>query len=287
MKDKFLQKGFPLFLIFLFFFFLPSTINAANIFVENVPAQINHDQEFEISVRVSSAAANTNNYLRAAFYSEASKTSYFGFTFNNSATWYNGTPSPIDSHQFFQINIDSDGNWSNKLKVKADINSDYFKGNGSYYFKIGRYTANGSSVTDWSDPTLVNVYAPSPTPTLTPTVVPTNTVVPTKVPTASSTTKSSTPTLAKSQTTPALITSTEEKEQEEDLNNPSLISVLGDNDVSISADKNASPTGIIKTLASSNNNLPKVFIGIGIIFLIACGILSFRTYQKSKMEDQE
>lgn len=293
MKDKLLQKGVSLFLIFLFFFFFSSSVNAANISVENVPTQLDRDQEFEISVAVSGAATNTNNYLRAAFYNEASKTSYFGYTFNHLGGWYNGSPSPIDSHQFFQINIDSDGNWSNKLKVKADINSVYFKGNGSYYFKIGRYTANASSVTDWSDSTQINIYAPSSTPTLNPTVVPSNTAILTKIPTISSPIKSSTPTSPKSSPTdvPRLMSATSslEKTGQEKYasNTSSLISVLGDKDVSNSADKNASPTGIVKTLASSNNNLPKMFIGIGIIFLIACGILSFRTYRKSKMDNQE
>src|SRR3990167_1291274 len=147
----------------------PALVFAATIFdAINVPKSLNEEEEFTVQVSISGAAANTTNYLRAAFYRESSPTSYFGYTFNHFDTWYNGSPSPIDPHQFLQIQIGPDGTWVGDLKSKADIASSAFKGSGDYFFKIGRYTASATSISsnNWSQATSVSISAtvPSPTP---------------------------------------------------------------------------------------------------------------------------
>lgn len=181
------------------FIILSSTgfVFAAVVELTNTQSSFQKEQEATIDVKVSGAAVNTVNYLRAAFYPD-STTSYFGYTFNHNNEWYNGA-SPIDPKKFLQIQISGEGTWSGKLKIKPDITSPYFKGNGAYLLKVGRYTANGTSVTDWStsteiaiigvDPTATPTNTPVPQPSNTP--VPTNTSTPSKVPTL---TPKSTPT---------------------------------------------------------------------------------------------
>jgi len=40
-----------------------------------------------------------------------------------------------------------------------------------------------------------------------------------------------------------------------------------------------------KVLGSSSGNLSKILIGVGVIFLISCGILAFRSYVKNRKEN--
>ncbi|MFI5265698.1 MAG: hypothetical protein ACHQT7_03055, partial [Candidatus Levyibacteriota bacterium] len=149
---------------------------AATVEFSNAQGTFQKEQETAIDIRVSGAAANTSNYLRAAFYPD-STTSYFGYTFNHLNIWYNGA-SPIDPKQFLQIQISPEGTWSGQMKIKPDISNPFFKGNGAYLLKVGRYTANGTSVTDWSPSTEVSIFGVDPT--ATPTFTPAPTSTPTK-----------------------------------------------------------------------------------------------------------
>lgn len=153
---------------------LATPVYAATVGLSNVPASTNDEQEFAVAVTVSGAAANTTNYLRAAFYSEVAPTSYFGYTFNHLGNWYNGSPSPIDPHQFLQIQIGADGTWSGELKAKVDTEDSDFKGSGNYNFKVGRYTASGTSVSDWSASSLVSITITTPSPSPSPSPSPTS-----------------------------------------------------------------------------------------------------------------
>lgn len=196
----------------LFVFFLAPSSFAASLTISNIPSTIEKDQEVNVDVSLTGAAANTQNYLRVAFYSDSSPTSYFGYTWNHENSWYNGTPSPIDPHKFLQISVASDGTWNGSLKTKIDTDSSFYKGTGVYKLKVGRYTASGTSVTDWSSGVEVALNAPSPSPS--PTVSPTSTPLPTATKTPTSTksptpTKSHTPT--KSPTTIKHATSTPTK----------------------------------------------------------------------------
>lgn len=263
--------------LILFLFFSSKEILAASVSVSNVPSSLDKDQEFTVLVNISGAASNTNNYLRGVFYSSSSATSYFGYTFNNSSNWYNGSPSPIDSHQFFQIQIGADGTWSGEIKAKADIESPYFKGNGEYYFKIGRYTANGTSVSDWSTPFLTSISFPTATFTPTPTLRPTATSKPspTEKPTSTSkllatqAIKLPTDSNALLVSSKKEISSTDREVEKSATDDPN--SVLGEK-----SEKSPTPSSKeTKVLSTSENNFSKIFIGIGIVLLAVCGILAF------------
>jgi hypothetical protein len=292
-------------ILLLFCLAVPKTVFAVTVEVNNAPTSLNDEQEFIVSVSVSGASSNTNNYLRGAFYSDTSPTSYFGYTFNHLNNWYNGSPSPIDPHQFLQIQIGSDGSWSGEVKVKPDISSSNFTGSGSYSFKIGRYTANGTSVSKWSQPNSLSINTTDSTATPVPTSVPTNTPTPTKTPTPTPTTKPSptpkTPTPTKIPTPtpiklgptvlPILIANDVQESTKEAL----PTSILGES--TESAASNISPTDNPKikisppekkttAFESSSGNLSKILIGIGVIFVISCGILAFRGYIKSRKENE-
>lgn len=139
----------------------------------DLPPSITVDQEIEI---LSSLAgdkkyyANKTYYLRGVFYKTG--TSYFGLVQNNNGDWI-GNES--DRTKFYEIQTDSEGSWSGKLRVKADSENSNFKGNGGYYFKVGRYTSASDSSADWSGEQAVEIGGVSPTPTESPTSTPTPT----------------------------------------------------------------------------------------------------------------
>jgi hypothetical protein len=152
-----------------------------------------------------------------------------------------------------------------------------------------------------------NTATLAPTSTPTPTPSPTNTPTPTKAPTPTKTptpTKSPTPTKAPSPTeAPTPIKSSLTAPTGVPSQSPKKIlaadskivptSILG---VSTMNPLNT-PTGYlegdalfptkkpVKVLGSSENNLGMILIIIGIIFLISCGILAFRTYRKNFHSD--
>ena len=166
---------------------------------------------------------------------------------------------------------------------------------------IGR-SPNGSQnwviLAEMTKGTANSLEEPTPTTTPIPTITPTNTLTPTKTPTPTPTTKptatpktptptkTSTPTPIKSGQTasPILIADDVEESTQEAL----PTSILGES--TESAVNTVSPSPFAKgtkTLASSTNNLSKILIGIGVIFLIACGILAFRGYKRNREDSGE
>lgn len=271
-----------LILFFIFFIFAASPIFAADISFSNSPPTIQKDQEVVIDVSLSGAASNTVNYIRAAFYHADSPTSYFGQVFNHQNTWYNGTPSPIDAKQFLEVQVNNDGAWSGQLKIKVDTDSSYFKGNGQYFLKVGRYTASATSVSNWSSPSQIEIQGVQPSPTLTtkpaPTEKPTNTPKPIK-----------TPTPVKSITSAVVVTIPSEEETEEEGNGEELLeadeeayAVLGK--VSEKEEISLAPTPPVK-VANASNVSSLFFISGAVILIIGCGILLVREYRKQKEEE--
>ena len=249
-----------LFVLVLFLFFSPPVF-AISLDVGNVPSSLNEEQEFTITVNISSAAANTTNYLRAAFYSEAASTSYFGYTFNHLGNWYNGSPSPIDPHQFLQIQIGSDGTWSGDLKAKADIADSAFKSSGDYFFKIGRYTASATSISsdNWSQATPISITATAPTPTPSPSPTPSSSSTsqsksPTPTPkvTSTATAKSPSPTLAKQS---PLILSARDQDS------------LSTSELSIESSPSPSPSPEATQSALSKTKVAGILVGSGTILI--------------------
>lgn len=148
------------------------------------PTSVNEDDQFEVIVSLISAPKDTIYYLRGALF-EAGKTSYFGYTYNHLNEWHN---SPSEATKFFEITTSPEGSWSGKLKAKADLDSSYFKGEGEYQFKIGRYTSSGN-FGSWSENIeVINILytpPPSPSPSPSPNPSPTPTPSPSLIPSPS------------------------------------------------------------------------------------------------------
>ena len=250
-----------LFVLIFFLFFRPPVFAATTFDASNMPKNLNEEEEFTVQVSISGAAANTTNYLRAAFYRESSPTSYFGYTFNHFDTWYNGSPSLIDPHEFLQIQIGPDGTWVGDLKSKADIASSAFKGSGDYFFKIGRYTASATSISsdNWSQATPISITATAPTPTPSPSPTPSSSSTsqsksPTPTPkvTSTATAKSPSPTLAKQS---PLILSARDQDS------------LSTSELSIESSPSPSPSPEATQSALSKTKVAGILVGSGTILI--------------------
>ncbi len=129
----------------------------------------------DITIDLSSSAANKNYYLRAAFY-KSGTTQYFGYTQNNNGDFYKGPYTGNNCANLYKITTDSQWNWQGTVNAKVDPEDSAFKGTDNYLFKVGRYTESCSLT--WADTEPVQLTI-------------TQTVLPTPSPTAPTSTKSS------------------------------------------------------------------------------------------------
>lgn len=164
----------------------------------------------------------------------------------------------------------------------------------------GRQTDGGS---DWvvfnsptkgssnntSQPAPTSTPTPSPTFTPTPTTKPTLTQKPTSTPKPTPTTKPASSAVQSQGTSSNPSTKPVSLGFSSPVKSPATSkSTLGEKITATpSSTKVPTPTKKpeVKTLASSQNNLPKVLIALGIIFLAACGILAFRLYKKKESNE--
>jgi hypothetical protein len=267
-------------LFFLFNIFLVNPVIAATqISVSDIPLTIDQANNFEVSILFACSSCTSDSYLRGVFYPSGS--SYFGYTQDNSGNWSNAAGGSCTSYyKILLSDLSKEGTWSGKLKVKPDIENGFYNGPGEYLFKVGRYTPScGSPI--WSSEATVAITGPTPTPTNTPTSVPTSTptVAPTNTPTLTPT-KTPTPTLKP----PASPTPKEILQGD----------VLGEGTESgetispadtQSPDENMPASGNSKK--SNSNWLQKISIFIGIVFIVSCGILTFREIRKRKLIQDE
>lgn len=122
--------------------------------ISNVPSQINSDQQFMISVNLtSSSSPNTIFYLKGAF-KKADGSNYFGQTLVL-GNWIKNGSSFTDQ---YKITTNSAGEWSGNLEVKSDSEDSGFSGTGDYIFKVGRYTSSGSGPT-WSNESTIKIMS--------------------------------------------------------------------------------------------------------------------------------
>ena len=129
----------------------PSSPRLTTLTVSSIPASINSNQPFALSVELKNGQENSVYYLKGAFLKSGSK-NYFGKT-KISGNWVkNGS---VYSSQL-KITTDSSGNWSGDIEVMPDAEDSGFTGSGDYNFKIGRYTAEGSGP-DWSNEQTLNI----------------------------------------------------------------------------------------------------------------------------------
>lgn len=149
--------------------------SAISINIENIPSSIGVDQEFTANIILTCSDCGAS-YLRGVFFYPESSTSYFGYTQNNANEWINLPGSQASN--YFKIN---EGSWSGQIKFKFD----QLKTPGDYFFKVGRYTTNGSS---FLTSTPISILVISPTSNLSPSTSPPQTIPsPTESPTATET----------------------------------------------------------------------------------------------------
>ncbi|MFC1627174.1 hypothetical protein ACFL18_01290 [Patescibacteria group bacterium] len=145
---------------------------------DSLPTSVNEDDEFVVNVSLIDAPDNRVYYLRAALF-EAGKTNYFGYTYNHLGQWHN---VPSEATKFLEITTNNEGSFSGQLRAKADLDSSYFKGEGEYQFKVGRYTTSGN-FGSWSDNigALQINYSPPPSPEPSPEPAPESSPTPVSV----------------------------------------------------------------------------------------------------------
>ena len=265
-----MKKILPIFFAVLFiFFFIPPSVFAVSVDINNVPLTIDQSQELEVDAILSCKGCTTDSYLRGVFY--PSGASYFGYTWNNSGIWSNAAGGNCTTYyKIAKADLNPEGSWSGKLKFKPDKESSYYNGPGEYLFKIGRYTPSCS--TTWSEEKTISITGPtsSPTPTQvpSPTSTPTPSKTPTPTPTKSPTPIKSGPTAKPTQksATPTVKPKVTEK------------SVLGSSTKSPEEKISKSPTPKeqkVMVKGSSVNVLSSVFILLGGGLIIGCGVLIF------------
>ncbi len=124
----------------------PPAKKSENIFEINTNvAEINSDEEMEISVKLITEDANKIFYIKGAF-KKADSSNYFGFT-NFDDTWIVNSAKYLNQFKTF---TNASGEWTGKLKVKPDPEDAGFAGSGEYVLKAGKYTESGSGPT-WSN----------------------------------------------------------------------------------------------------------------------------------------
>lgn len=257
-----------------------------------MPAFINADP-FTVTVNVSGAKSGTN-YFRIDLYKEGTK-NYFGET-HNGLDWYSGS----EGDKYFPVQ-DIGSAWSGPVQARigAPSTNDY-DGQGTYKMRVRRYTSPkpGSYNSDEASssavvvslviPTLTSVPSNTPTPTKTPTptVLPTATKIPTAVPTAK-------PTLTPKPTTKPTESSQKTSSPTQKQNNPTVLPTKKEAKKAIlaastTAVKKSSPSAVPKTTLvlptksqqkteiQPRNPFSFVFIALGVISLIVCGILIFQ-----------
>lgn len=277
-KFMFRQVFIFIFFTFLFVLFHKSAFAALTI-TDVSPLSISSSEDIIIITASASGLQNTTQYLQVGLTKDGESSNYFGFTKNQSEEWfkYKSSPSTSDISSYFYKFTPVSGSWSGQILTKVDIDDSGYKGAGNYTIKIFKYITSSPSYSNTST-VIVNITPTStPTPTNTPAPSPTNIPTPTKTPTPSPT-KSPTPTpKPTSILTPISIESTDEVMPTSVLGESMQGEVKDD-------DKNSKETPVEKTkvLGTQANNLSKILISIGVIFLIVCGILAFRSYKQNR-----
>ncbi len=283
-------KIFIFYLIFLvWFLFLPPKIFAVTIAINSYPSLIS-EEPFEVEVFISGPNPGTN-YLRIDLYKEGT-TNYFGETFNG-ISWYGGS----EGKNYFPITISSEGTASARLQGRVGSPTlNEYPGPGNFKLRVRRYTSSGNPASgDQQTPVNVqiNVSVDTPTPILTPTNTPTPTPQPNTPPTPTSTptpTKKPTSTPTPNLTLTPTLTPTSSKLPEE---------ILGEA-VSPPEEPTYSSAIIGETVEENQKTiklLPKILIGLGILFLLVSGVFLLlpkikeysikKNYQPAVKENEE
>ncbi len=174
------------------FFLVVTPIHAVGVTVTDVPATLDKDQEFDVTVSLTCSGCS-DSYLRGVF--SQTESQYFGYTQKNDGSFVNSG----GNSNYFLLTRDqlTNGSWTGKVRVKPDSSDREFTGPGAYSFKVGR--ASGSGSFSWSSP--VSIQITGAVPTQTPTNTPMPTYTQTSTPTATpKSTSNPTPTVTSSPT---------------------------------------------------------------------------------------
>mgnify|MGYP001619319900 CR=1 FL=1 len=271
---------------FVFSFFSPfvKSVFAVSVSIIDPPSTITSDT-FTLTASISGASTGTN-YLRVDVYKEGT-TNYFGETYNGS-DWYSGS----NGEQYLSLSAQSGVIWNGTIQGRiGSPNTTDYDGTGSYRMRLKRYTNSGSAGSEDANNSSVSILISFPTstplPTNTPVPTSTSAPIPTKTPTPLPTPKSptSTPIISGPTVKPTAISSL----------TIFPTSVLGKstksaiNGISLTTNPKSNISPSIKETklhGANQNNLSKILIGIGIIFLISCAILVFLSYKRNKGGDK-
>lgn len=266
--------------LFLFFFsFFPSSAQAAITILDISPSTINSADDIVTITATASALENKTQYLEVAL-RKTGESNYFGLTKNGGNEWYSykAAPTQSDLTSYFYAFTPVNGAWSGQLQAKLDITESAFKGAGSYDVKLRKYIS--SSPTDSNIVTLtVNVTIP---PTPIPTAEPTATPKPTRTPQPTNTPKPtavSTPTQVVTKT-PTITIKKKEILSAKTSVTPSVTKQKPTEGPSPTPEKSPTPSVMVKASTSSGNIVAPLFISIGTLLLLACGILGLQEYRK-------
>lgn len=289
--------------LFLFFFSPQRTLAAFSFSIDNVSSTTisSGSQEIDVSLIINSLPSES--FFRVALQKESGG-SYYGYVKNNNGDWSAIQALSGDCSAYYRVSDTSTASLLLKFKLGEDIVVE----NGSYNLKAHRFTSTGNcSYTKATNDYAVTVLLS--TPTSTPTPAPTNTPAPaltsTPIPTTTPTpTKTPTPT-PKSVSGGGSSSTSTPKPTSPPTTAPTKILALssqaaggsGNINTAVSPTATSSPTPIksgptkkptptpIKSgqaaiLGVTQNNLSKILIGLGIIFLATCGIIAFRSFKK-------
>lgn len=271
-----MKRQLPLLLISLLYLLVAQPVLAVTITLSNVPSTVSTDQ-FTFNASISGASAGTN-YLRVDLYKD-STTNYFGQTYGVNG-WYGDS----DYAQYLPITIVSGQIWTGQIQARVgNPTITQYDGNGIYRLRLRRYTSSGNYTSSEADTTSTIIAIAYPTITPTPTDVPTPTATP-KPPTATPMSKPTNtptptvkPTIKIATPTPTINAQT--------LEGASDGAVLGDA-ISPTGEPSSTPATQVLGEQAGPNIVGIIFFTVGGILFAICGILLFRQYKISKIQDE-
>lgn len=238
-----------------------------------------YGQEYQVKVDLLiNTSDGTPYYLRGVFYQSGS-TNYCGYTWNGSS-WFNGPYSSGDGWKNFLPVTISSSSASVYLKAKLDTDDSGCKNSGNYNFKVERFTTGGSGTFDPQNEQTINITLPTPTPTPVPTSPPTSTTQPSNTPkpptpTTFRSSSSNTTSVIKSATKNAILTT----------DSPAVLGEEASHSAQLTSEPNLSPTVIVEADSTKSDNLAKILIGVGGLFILGAAVWIGLILKKQKGSD--
>lgn len=284
MKAKSALVAFLLFLSC--FSFVRQAVAVITFTITNPTVSTSDEIEVDASISglISSSCSTSGCYLQAELRTLDEAKGFFGFTYNNSGEYvdYFSSPSSVDELKSRLFNFTPvSGVWSGKLRLKNNQESTNYVGPGQYAVKFRRFSGNSISATSGDSNALTITLTlvqptPTPAPISTSTSTPQNSPAPTPTPTKTPTPKPSLVPTLKPSVSPAgtLDTDVLGETSESATVKPTILS---------SKDKNSKQI----VLGARENNIGKILIALGFVFILACGILFSWPHIRKKLKKDE